>query len=101
MFIIKVYTLSYCEKCIKLKVDLKDAGIDFVEIDADKHYDESIQLEELLRTKAYPIVLIEDEGGTTCFINENRGPQKIKDDFHTLPFATIENLLYQIKNFIK
>lgn len=98
---IKVYSLSYCEKCLKLKTQLSDAGIDFEDFDADKHYDESLQLEGLLRTKSYPILAIEDQNTLTYFINESRGPQKITEGVYTVPFATIENLLYQVKNYIK
>jgi len=98
---IKVYSLSYCEKCLKLKQELKDAGITFEDFDADKYYDESIQLEGLLRTKSYPILAIEDDSEVTYFINESRGPQKITEEIYTLPFATIENLLFQVKNYIK
>lgn len=97
---IKVYSLSYCEKCIKLKQELTDAGIDFEDLDADKHYDESIQLEGLLRTRSYPIVAVQDADELTYFINESRGPQKLTEGVYTLSFATVENLLYQIKNFI-
>lgn len=96
---IKVYSLSYCDKCLKLKQGLKDSNIDFEDLDADKYYDESIQLEELLNTKSYPILVIEDRE-TTCFINESRGPQKVKEGLYTLQYSTIDSLLLQVKNLI-
>lgn len=98
---IAIYSLSYCEHCLRLKQGLKDAGIEFDDIDADNYYDETIELEELLSTKNYPILVIEDSKDTIYFINESRPPQKIKENVYTISFPTIDSLLLQVKNYIK
>ena len=97
---VKIYTLSYCKHCLQLCNELNKANIPYVNLDADKHYDESIQLEELLSTKIYPIIEVRDSLETVYFINENKGPLKIKDGVFVMTYTTIENLLYQLKQYL-
>ena len=97
---ITIYSLSYCEHCLRLKEKLKEAEIDFEVKDADTFYDESTALEELLDTKNYPILELEDFPDVTYFINESRNPQKIEEHIYTISFPTIESLVTQVKNYI-
>lgn len=93
---LRIYSLSYCEHCVKLKRILKEEGIEFEDIDADVDYDESTQLESILETNAYPIVEMEMYDNVIYYVSENIQQTKIKDGVYKHPYATIDSLVHQI-----
>lgn len=93
---LKVYSLSYCEHCLKFKRLLKEEGIEFEDVDADVEFDESSELEEILQTKQYPIVEMEMYDNIIYYVAETIQQTKIKDGVYKHPYATVDNLLHQI-----
>ena len=93
---LKVYSLSYCEHCLRFKRLLKEEGIHFEDIDADVDFEESTELEEILGTKQYPIVEMEAYDNVIYYVAESIQQTKIKDGVYKHPYATVDNLLHQI-----
>jgi len=67
MYKIKVLTLNGCSLCESLVEELREAGIKFVELNADLNSDLADKTEVLIGTINYPIVVLEIPEGTTYF----------------------------------
>lgn len=95
---VKVWHLPYCSHCQRLMKLLKESNIKFESIDAEEFIDESMYVEKLVNTENYPILEVYKDQESIYYINEDISPDKIKEGVFVMPYQTIDNLVYQIKN---
>jgi glutaredoxin len=98
---IKVWYLPYCSHCKRLMAMLKEQGIKFESIDAETFIDESKDIEELVGTNNYPILEVYVDQETIYYIPENTEPNKLREGVFTMPYQSVDNLVYQVQQLIK
>ena len=94
---VRVVTLSWCDICQWLKSELKAAGINYVDIDAEQFTDFADKLEAKYKTDTYPMVIIEKGNNIVTILSSTS-----LDTTDTLrTFDTVPQLVEMIKQYIK
>jgi glutaredoxin len=58
---IKIYTLEDCDKCLQLKLGLKNNNLPYTEYNISQNDLLGDQIEELFKCKLYPMVIIKED----------------------------------------
>lgn len=99
-----VLGLRGCEHCKALREGLNNKGISFQLLDADENSKLADRMEVLLKTNAYPIVIIERPEGSVYLYQEDSyekaKPSSIASAIK-VGCVSIDSMIEQIKKYIK
>ena len=98
---LKIYYLTYCNKCKDLINALEKENIDAELIDADVEMETIEQLEKLLGTDTYPIVEVMDSTEVIFFTNEAEPKELNKPGVYNETYFSIPELIIKIKQILR
>lgn len=95
---IAIYSLSYCDICLRLKDNLQEEGIAFHSYIVDEEPNLAKEIEDKVNTNAYPIVRI-DNNGKIMYITLGNSQEitDINETEHIAHYETLAHLTYLLK----
>lgn len=101
MYQLSVLVLNGCSLCQGLLTGLKEAGIDFEELDADLNNELARKIERVVRTDYYPIAVLDLPQASTYFFRadetERVGPIALSNETVIVGCVNTNTMLQQIK----
>lgn len=95
---IAIYSLSYCDICLRLKDNLQEEGIEFHSYLVDEDDSLANQIENKVGTNSYPIVKIENNSKIMYItLGNSQEITDISETEHIAHYETLAHLTYTLK----